>query len=104
MAKKFKNPGRTNVYIPVRIRVTENDIEEGQSGQSDSCPIARSLKRVCTRKVDVYGESLTVGNLKVRAPQWVDRFVVRFDSSRDVSATRRTVYLPVKFLKRVMGR
>ena len=95
-------------YVPVRIRVTDNDIAEGNAGEPNSCPIARSLKRVTLggTSVSVMGETITLcrnGKRYTRkAPNWVSRFVNSFDAdgSWGVDPTRQTVNLPKPVLKR----
>lgn len=101
--KKTNNPGKRNLYVPVRVRVTKNDIKLGEQCVHTSCPIARALGRLTTRKASVGYEQITIGNLRFRAPEWAKKFVEVFDETsnqNNMKPRRRTMYLPARFLKR----
>ena len=94
-------------YVPVRVRVTDRDIDKGDMGQPRSCPIARAVKRVVKSGTAVYvgGDSLTICNNGKRyrkgLPEWAREFVGTFDATPSyVDPLRATLKLPKPLVKR----
>lgn len=67
--------------LPVKIKVTTQDIKTGHRFDAASCPIAKALRRT-TGEVFVFawrnGEAL-IGGEKFRLPEQAEKFIDEFD-------------------------
>lgn len=67
------------------VCVTAKDIEQGQIGNSASCPIARAVKRISKRRsVAVYSENMHIDECIYRLPKKAQHFVTMFDKFQPV--------------------
>jgi hypothetical protein len=70
------------------VEVTKNDIEQGEEGVFDCCPVALCLRRLGCEKVDVDEDRilLTHNNKRLvyKTPRIANLFIDDFDSSRKV--------------------
>jgi len=70
---------------PIRVRVTQKDIDYGVPRDPSSCPIARALKRQTHRRVSVAASSISIIRNGVESsvytpPDEAAAFIRRFDS------------------------
>ncbi len=64
----------------MQIRVTKNDIKNGERSHASACPVARAIRRVSgQREIGVDGANISVGTQDFVAPSVVSTFIQRFD-------------------------
>lgn len=88
----------------VKIEVTQDDIEKGRRRGSQTCPVARAIKRRLKAgiKAAVYGRAGFVkGWLRHMSdmPGKTQRFVADFDSKRPVKPFTFTLNIPKEYLR-----
>lgn len=70
--------------VPVRIKVTLQDIYNGVPKHSECCPIALACKRIfASAAVDVSDEIVVDNVYKFSLPKEAERFIVNFDKGDD---------------------
>jgi len=69
--------------VSTRIHVTQRDIDEGEPGSPESCPIARAIKRkLKTNNVRVGGYTATIEYERHHLPDEATNFIELFDDDR----------------------
>ena len=76
----------------MKIRVTREDIDNGEAGDCDRCPVALALLRhtnadevtVGNCGVDIFHDSGLVVDYGVDLPEVARDFIKKFDTGRDV--------------------
>ena len=63
-----------------KIEVTQADIDEGSSGEPESCPIALAAQRTMNKPVSVYRKTMGTGRLRWPLPKAAIEFVDRYDA------------------------
>lgn len=64
----------------MRIEVTQEDIDLGQQGHSESCAIARALKRsFVVKRVSVSGIMVDIGNVCYSPGPAIREWIITFD-------------------------
>jgi hypothetical protein len=89
-----------------KIKVTKEDIECGDIGDINSCPIARAMKREVKSKfrcdVSVTEDDIGIGeDFEIKTPKRAGEFVDNFDYKRlEVKPFEFHINIPNRFLKR----
>lgn len=65
----------------MKVRVTEEDIQNGKPAKVDSCPIALALKRCTSREVRVLHDEVRIGDDRYFLPKKAQKFIVAFDKT-----------------------
>ena len=63
----------------MKIQIRKHDIDVGNRGCTTSCPVARAIKRVTDKPVDVIGTYAKIGDKKVDLPYVVMKFIHEYD-------------------------
>lgn len=90
----------------VRVNVTREHIEAGETGSPCACPIARAVKAVVKRNVHVDVDVVDValiegGDIEARPlSKRASEFVVAFDSGYDVKPFAFTLNIPKRYLRK----
>jgi len=89
-----------------QIEVTARDIQKGEPKTHWACPIARAIKRVVKRVIDVEVEADGVILYSVfddshdTLPIRVRNFIYKFDTGKQVKPLTFTLNIPVQYLKK----
>ena len=85
----------------IRIRVTEKDIREGDRFKTNSCPIARAMKRKLRyASVDCFGYRLWNNGRIHRFPKSnIGSWITSFDIGRQVLPFSFTIEVPDNMLR-----
>ena len=77
----------------MQIEITQDDIDNGERGRTDRCPIALALRRVPGAERTSAGRiSCTINNKVYRMSAAAQRFVVAFDHDKPVRPMRFAIY------------
>lgn len=78
------------------FKVTQSDIDKGQAGQHDSCPVALAMTRTLGKKVFVGQNGISIQNCPeiLEIPESVWEFICRFDSGDLISPMSFEMIIP----------
>ena len=64
---------------PIRVQVTQEDIDQGEADNCFDCPVALALKRVTGAVIEVNNSFAIVDGVAIRLPPTVEIWIANFD-------------------------
>ena len=94
-------PAMSTDWVRVKVRVCQDDIENGSLYTPRDCPIARAVKRVVTNKdVSILPHDIRIGHQHFLLPDKASEWLISYDHEKNVKPIEFEIELPENLIEK----